>query len=101
MKRKISTQESHRQFYTIFKRIWGTEWGDPTRGDKELQGSYMLYLFTCLLCTSGHMSSITMGLGRGQKGVQEHSFSESKLELRNRVLPSWLPVGRGKRRGVR
>jgi len=42
-----------------------------------------------------------MGLGTGQKGVQEHSFSESKLELRNRVLLSWLPVGRGKRRGVR
>ena len=42
-----------------------------------------------------------MGLGRGQNGVQEHSFSESKLELRNRVSLSWLPAGRRKRRGVR
>lgn len=55
-------REPQTVLYHIQKNL-GDRVGDPTRGDKELQGSYMLYLFTCLLCTSGHTGFYHYGTG--------------------------------------
>lgn len=54
--------------------------------DKEVQGSFMLYLFTCLLCASGHTRSIRAGTRWRSEEFRRHSLSESKLELKNKVL---------------